>query len=164
MLKILMLSLCVVVLSACSKKDDNKGGGSKDGGQVQTQNKTDYSMCGNQLARSNPTGSWQMQLQSGEVTMFVKLEITDHQLRASNTCFLGDLKAVAQGTSTSWFDTQKITTTQDIEATQQSRDTENELNCSISLPAMSLNYSFDGGCLVLASPGEEPKKLVPARF
>lgn len=154
---ILSLALATLALTACNNSSDKKDSGAP----VQTPEviETDYSIC-NQGSRSrNIEGQWRRDSRSGEIKMSLTMELKSGSVRMSNTCTFRNRSLYVSATTPSRYNSTSIEFLGSAQDSDSIKETDLNLDCSVELRPMTLNYKLQGQCLVLSVPND-PQELI----
>lgn len=155
--KILSSMLFVGVLMgqvACQKSDSSKSG-DQGGGSTPDVFKKELDSCRSQTIKPKLVGKWHAMessegFNSDSIIEFTAtaVELTSRVEREGTVCEVSGFSGYQDRITA-------FTVLRDVKASnsQLSSDGQNELNCDVNMPAGTYKYSFNGGCLVVTTPG-----------
>jgi hypothetical protein len=121
-------------------------------------NTTDYSVC-SRPGNYTLDGNWKVDMAQGGFKMTAYFQFNQDTLNLTNVCTLNGQTAQAK------VSTPIMVMGNHIETMGSGQDNENSngTNCNVSVHPDSMDYSFQGSCLVLSQPGNPQQMiLVPA--
>lgn len=120
---------------------------------------TDYSPCYGPTTAASIEGNWQMVYAQGPLSYTMVFQIRQGMLRVSNECSMSGRSVTASAAVPAFYNATTLAT-QGSASDQQSRG---GIDCSVSIEPSSMNYSFQGRCLVFTAPNEPTRLMLVPR-